>query len=169
MSEEQKVMWSETIVDDYVFDLHNINEKTFDVTARSWAISIANQGRGVEKNQLRNFYDKVLELEEKAVNIEDDKFGSNVLPFVKMLKSKVAYAKNRQTAPINRAFELFMNTSIDKITDKVSFMNFKLLFEAVVGFYKKYNNQEKDRYFEDKTLNNQRHNGANQNYGGKKW
>ncbi len=39
---------------------------------------------------------KFWNLEEKALNSTEDEFLKKVLPFVKMLNSKVAYAKNKQ-------------------------------------------------------------------------
>ncbi len=33
---------------------------------KKWALVIANADRGVEKNQLRNFYEKVLEFRRKS-------------------------------------------------------------------------------------------------------
>lgn len=133
----EPIDWQNRIEGDFVFHLKQITEKTFDITAHKWALVIANADKGVEKNQLRNFYDKVLELEEKAVNTDENEFKLKVLPFVKMLKSKVAYAKNKQTSPVNKAFELFMNNALDQITSKEEFLNFKYLFEAIVGFYRK--------------------------------
>ena len=87
--------WKEKENGDFIFDLANITAKIFDETAKKWALVIANVDKGVEKNQLRNFYEKVLELEEKALNSTEDEFLKKVLPFVKMLNSKVAYAKSR--------------------------------------------------------------------------
>ena len=53
--------WKEKENGDFIFDLANITAKIFDETAKKWALVIANADRGVEKNQLRNFYEKVLE------------------------------------------------------------------------------------------------------------
>ena len=58
--------WRQKENNDFVFSLSTITEKTFDVTAQKWSLVIANSDRGVEKNQLRNFYDKVLELFQKT-------------------------------------------------------------------------------------------------------
>ncbi len=129
------INWQNKIEGDFIFSLKQITEKTFDITAHKWALVIANADKGVKKNQLRNFYDKVLELEEKAINTDENEFKRKVLPFVKMLKSKVAYAKNKQTSPVNKAFELFMNNAIDQIMNKEEFLNFKYLLEAIIGFY----------------------------------
>lgn len=129
--------WKEKENGDFIFDLANITSKTFDVTAEKWAKVIANADRGVEKNQLRNFYDKALELEEKAINSNEEEFKAKILPFVKMLNSKVAYAKNKQQGSVNQAFVEFMNEAIRQIVNKETFANFKFLFEAIIGFYQK--------------------------------
>jgi CRISPR-associated protein Csm2 len=121
----------------FEFNLHNITETTYDKTAQKWALVIANQGKGVEKHQLRNFYDKVLELYEKAQNKDDKEFRQEILPFIRMLRSKVYYAKNKQNSPVNDAFVEFFNYALDQIDNKKSFENFKYLLEAIVGFYQK--------------------------------
>ena len=128
---------------DFIFDLSNITAKTFDVTAEKWSKVIVNADRGIEKNQLRNFYDKVLELEEKAINATDDEFKVKVLPFIKMLNSKVAYAKNKQQGSVNEAFVIFMNEAIKQVKNKESFTNFRFLFEAILGFFEKENKWQK--------------------------
>ena len=129
--------WREKENGDFVFDLSNITEKTFDITAQKWALVIANADRGVEKHQLRNFYDKVLELYEKTINVDEVEFKSKVLPFIKMLNSKVVYARNKQQGAVNEAFVNFMQEALKQIDSKESFINFKYLFEAVIGFYEK--------------------------------
>lgn len=155
--------WREKENGDFVFDLANITAKTFDITAKKWALVIANaknnpkdRSGGVEKNQLRNFYDKVLELEEKALNSTEEEFQKKVLPFVKMLNSKVAYAKNKQTSPVNMAFVHFMTEAIGQVKSIETFKNFKYLFEAVVGFY------QKGIFLKESEQNNNNHNNRNQ-------
>jgi CRISPR type III-A-associated protein Csm2 len=146
--------WKEKENGDFIFDLKNITAKTFDVTAEKWSKVIANADRGVEKNQLRNFYDKVLELEEKAINADDNEFEKKVLPFIKMLNSKVTYAKNKQQGSVNEAFVIFMRESIAQIDSKESFANFRFLFEAVIGFYQK----DKNVLKRDNTYNKNKRN-----------
>jgi len=102
----------------------------FDEVALEWADRIS-RGR-MNKNQLRNFYDKVLELYEKSLYTEN--FEEEVLPFVKMLNSKVAYAVNRGVA--NNDFKTMMNDCISQIKTKEDLEVFKYFFEAVIGFYK---------------------------------
>lgn len=138
--------WKEKENGDFIFDLENIDEKTFDVTAQKWSRVIANTERGMEKNQLRKFYDKVLEFEEKSNKVNDDAFKKKVLPFIKMLNSKVIYAKNKQNGSVNIAFVEFMQDAIGKIQDKNTLLNFKYLYESILGFYEK-ENPRKNLFF----------------------
>ncbi len=102
------------------------DKELFNKTAKEWAERIER----TKKTQVRNFYDKVLELESdiKKKGFED------VLPFIKMLNSKVAYAVNRKVA--SREFQEMMESCISQIDSKEKFKTFKLFFEAVIGFYK---------------------------------
>jgi CRISPR-associated protein Csm2 len=115
-----------------VLDYHKDSE-LFNETAQMWAKEICGTRRdcGVKSTQLRNFYEKVMELEEKA---ERENFDE-VLPFVKMLNSKVAYAKTRGT--VNDIFVTMMNQCISQVNTRDTLKLFKLFFEAVIGFYPK--------------------------------
>ena len=115
------------IVLDYIKDVELFNE-----TAAAWASEICGDRREcqVKSTQLRNFYEKVLELYEKS---EKEEF-SEVLPFVKMLNSKVHYALGRRH--VSPSFEKFMNQCISQVQTKEQLKVFKLFFEAIIGFYK---------------------------------
>ena len=104
----------------------------FNKTAEKWAKEI---GKGVKNTQIRKFYDKVLKLYEKSQK-EDFR---EILPFVKMLNSKVAYASQRSSGGkklVNEVFVEMMNECINQIDSKEKLENFKLFFEAVLGFHK---------------------------------
>ena len=122
------------IVLDYKKDKELFNE-----TAKSWAEKIGVGKGGVQNTQIRKFYDKVLELDDKAKRLDEEEFGEDVLPFVKMLNSKVAYASQRNSAGgklVNKAFVDMMNSCIAQVDSKERLHNFKLFFEAVIGFHK---------------------------------
>lgn len=109
----------------------------FNETAKKWAQNIGTGKGGVQNTQIRKFYDKVLELYEKSQNQEED--FSEILPFVKMLNSKVAYASSRNSAGgklVNQKFVEMMNSCINQINSKEDLKVFKLFFEAVIGFHK---------------------------------
>jgi len=111
-----------------------ITPELFDSVAKEWADRIANAKPEMKKNQIRNFYDKVLELYEKSKYSKN--FNEEVLPFVKMLNSKVAYALNRSPKVANYEFKEMMESCINQVNTKKDLEVFKYFFEAVIGFYK---------------------------------
>jgi CRISPR-associated protein Csm2 len=82
--------------------------------------------------QVRNFYDYVLKLLDRVDNGE--KFD-NILPFVKMLNSKVHYAEARKHVSIE--FSEMIKKCVSQVDSKETLRTFKLFFEAVIGFSKK--------------------------------
>ena len=105
----------------------------FNTTAQQWAKAICGTRRdcGVKSTQLRNFYEKVMELKSES----EKKNFDEVLPFVKMLNSKVSYARTR--GHVNQEFVEMMQQCIAQVNTKESLAVFKLFFEAVIGFYPK--------------------------------
>ena len=110
------------------------DSKLFDEVAQKWAEKIYGNEKDplTNKNQIRNFYDKVLEFYD-AIFIKKDKTYEELEPFIKMLNSKVEYAKGRKVA--KGAFVDFMKKGINEIKNEEDLKNFKLLFEAVIGFF----------------------------------
>jgi len=106
-------------------------------TAKKYAENIGAGRGGVQNTQIRKFFDQVLDLNQKAKHTDD--FAGEILPFVKMLNSKVAYASTRKGAGgniINKPFVDMMNSCINQINTKEKLEVFKLFFEAVIGFHK---------------------------------
>lgn len=100
----------------------------------------------LNSTQLRRFYNDLKELKENltkagirdwtepTANIEIFK---EHLVYVKLLKSKVAYAKGRKTVPAE--FEELIRTCIDQINDDPrDFKAFTVFMEAVVGYFYMY-------------------------------
>lgn len=117
---------------DYKKDSELLNK-----TAEKWANDIGAGRDGVQNTQIRKFFDQVLDLNNKAKHSDD--FEGEVLPFVKMLNSKVAYASSRNSAGgklINKTFVDMMNSCINQVDSKESLGVFKLFFESVIGFHK---------------------------------
>ncbi len=112
-----------------ILDLKQDRE-LLNTTAKEWAGEIAR----TKKTQVRNFYDKILELEGK---LQKEKF-EDVYPFIKMLNSKVAYGVSRRV--VSKEFQDMMEQCLNQITcddnGKKKFEVFKLFFEAVLGFFK---------------------------------
>ena len=110
-----------------VLDLKQ-DPELLDSTAREWAEAI----NRTKKTQVRNFYDKVLELQE---DIKRDGFD-NVYPFIMMLNSKVAYGVSRRV--VSKEFQEMMEQCLKEIKEKKNeqtFRTFQLFFEAVLGFF----------------------------------
>jgi len=84
----------------------------------------------ITTTQYRKFYDKVIELAQKAQNSSN--FEVEVLPFVKMLISKAQYSANRKACRYE--FVKFMKKSINGVENKEHLDNFKLFLEAIIGF-----------------------------------
>jgi len=119
---------------DYTKDSELFNE-----TALKWAEKIGIGKGGVQNTQMRKFYDQVLNLQQKAKQMSDEDFQSDLLPFVKMLNSKVAYASTRNSGGgkiVNKAFVDMMSSCINQVSNKRDLNTFKLFFEAVIGFHK---------------------------------
>ena len=133
---DKSIEWNKSRLDNnFLFDLTKLEASTLDDVAQNWAIVIANAPRGVKSSQLRMFYDKIDELYYKSLNMHRDEFQTKVLPLVKMVRSKVYNAKNKQPAVVNETFVVFMESAIKQVNNKETLKNFKFLFEAVVGFY----------------------------------
>jgi len=119
---------------DYTKDSELFNE-----TALKWAEKIGTGKGGVQNTQMRKFYDQVLNLQQKAKQMSDEDFQSDLLPFVKMLNSKVAYASTRNSGGgkiVNKTFVDMMSSCINQVSNKKDLNTFKLFFEAVIGFHK---------------------------------
>lgn len=86
----------------------------------------------VKSTQMRKFYDKSLELHNKVFVDKED--FSDILPFIKMLNSKIEYAYSREL--VSKSFKEVMNTCINQVNNSNDLKNFKLFFEAIIGFYK---------------------------------
>lgn len=101
----------------------------------------ARDGRNGEKNrstQLRKFYDELLMWHEKvhlehSTQKKNDKFAE-VVPYIKMMKAKVAYAFGR--GHVDQRFKDLFSHLVDQITDVGSLKHAKLFLEAFMGFYK---------------------------------
>lgn len=95
------------------------------------------QRNSITSAQLRKFYnefkglEKKLQFKAKTPDLEEAAF-KGILPLVKMVKSKVAYASGGNKVP--RTFADWLNRNVDAIGTTKDFKAFLLHFEAVVGF-----------------------------------
>lgn len=109
----------------------------FDSTAEYVAKVIAGEkgargSKGNKPTQIRRFYDEVVMWEEK-IRHDRDRF-KEYLPFIRMLNAKVAYARGRDHVDDN--FVKLVNHCISQVGSEADMRNFKLFFEAFMGFYK---------------------------------
>ena len=105
----------------------------FDGVARGAAKHVAGGDRN-QKNkpsQLRQFYDELVMWEEKVQR--DERRFREYLPFIRMLNAKAAYAAGRKHVDDN--FVNLMHHCLGQVDDARALRNFKLFFEAFMGFY----------------------------------
>lgn len=122
---------------------YKTNLELFNTVAEDYANKISD---GVQNTQIRKFYDYVLEYNEKSRNLTNEEFKADILPFIKMLNSKVAYASTRTSGGkklVNDAFVNMMKECILSVKEKDDLANFKLFFEAVIGFHKSLESKNK--------------------------
>ena len=101
-------------------------------TAEQVAKTIGQNERGNKPTQIRQFYEEVVMWEERARQ-NPDRFAE-YLPFIRMLNAKAAYAKGRKNVDEN--FVALIDHCLKQVDDAESLRNFKLFFEAFLGFYK---------------------------------
>lgn len=106
----------------------------FDGIARKAAKAVAGDQRNQanKPSQIRQFYDELVMWEEKA-RATPERFPE-LLPFIRMLNAKAAYAKGRRHVDDN--FVDFIACCVGQVEDYTGLRNFKIFFEAFLGFYK---------------------------------
>jgi len=113
------------------------SDSLFDSTAEELAKIMAENTKSNKPSQIRKFYDELWMWTEKAKDRE--KFVE-LLPLIKMMKAKVAYAKGREL--VTEEFSLWFGHCMDRVRSENpeegvrALMNFRTLFEAFLGFYK---------------------------------
>ena len=87
----------------------------------------------IKSSQLRKFYADVKSLERTwEYQGRSEAAFLGVLPQIKILKAKAAYARGRGVVP--PAFTQWINSHVDAVSTAADFKAFLLHFEAVVGF-----------------------------------
>lgn len=115
----------------------------FDKTAQDVAESFLGKNKkgcdiGVTSSQLRKIFDEVKRFEQLLL-VSPGQWEKQ-LPYIKMIKSKVAYSvarasKEKEKAGIYKNLEEFLSSSIDLIKKEEDYHVFVSLFEATYGFY----------------------------------
>ncbi len=117
----------------FVDDDRKLDPALFDETASRAAKQVAACGSQMNKStQLRRFYDELVMWEEK-VRQNPDRFDE-YLPFIRMLKAKVAYAEGRKL--VDGAFVDLLGQTIDFVRGADDLRIAKLFMESFLGFYK---------------------------------
>lgn len=109
-----------------------LNADLFDAVAKRVARKIAEDRNGNKPSQIRQFYDELAMWEEK-VRQSPERFAE-YLPFIRMLNAKAAYAEGRKHVDTN--FVALIAHCLGQVSDEKTLRNFKLFFEAFLGFYK---------------------------------
>jgi CRISPR-associated protein Csm2 len=123
-------------------DLAAPSADTFDTLAEKIARSLSEaRGDTNKPTQLRRFYDEIVMWEQKVKQSPEQ--YPQMLPMIRMLNAKAAYAEGRRL--VDRNFGQFMRNNLRDLDEEKpqTFYNFKLLFEAVLGFLKLYNESNK--------------------------
>lgn len=90
----------------------------------------------VSPTQLRKFFDEVKSYEKYFVSSNKSKWEEKK-PYIKMLKSKIAYAVARKkvTKGVYKNLEKFIFDCVNSVNEEKDYFVFLSLFEAVYGFY----------------------------------
>ena len=110
------------------------SEKAEDLAKRIYKEQQDSRGKANKPTQIRKFYDEVLRFN-GIVKTNPAEF-ENILPYLKMLNAKAAYAMGRDL--VSKGFKDFISSSLNQIKDKNDFDLFVGLFEAFMGYYKFY-------------------------------
>ncbi len=120
-----------------------LDPELFSAKAEGLAKKIYQEGVN-EKNkpnkpsQVRKFFDEVMRFD-SMLKADPSEFD-NILPYIKMLNAKAAYAVGRKL--ISEGFKDFITSSLTQVKDKDDFDAFAGLFEAFIGYYKFYRPSE---------------------------
>lgn len=105
-----------------------------DKRTRQWKVK--KDDKANKPSQIRKIYDELCMWEQKAHDVET---FAKLLPFIKMMNAKVAYARGREL--VDDKFVAWFSTCMDQIresneTGLNTFKNFRTHFEAFLGFFK---------------------------------
>jgi CRISPR-associated protein Csm2 len=117
-----------------------IKPDLFSVDAESLAKKVAEEGTKTcnKRSQIRKFYDEVLNFSARVG--KDNAEFEKMIPYLKMLNAKAAYAKGRGL--ISDTFKNFISISLQQLNDRDDFEVFAGLFEAFMGYYRFYRSSE---------------------------
>lgn len=111
-----------------------LKPELFSTVAEELAKSLAADEKTNKRSQVRKFYDEVLRLNSLARTAQEE--WEYIVPYVNMLIAKATYAQGRKL--VTEDFVGFMKNSITQIQGPQDLDVFCNLFEAFMGFYRKY-------------------------------
>ena len=113
-----------------------IDPELFSSKAEELAKKIFNEktSKANKTTQIRKFYEEVLRFD-SITKTNPSEFES-VLPYLKMINAKAAYAAGRDL--ISSGFKDFISDSLKQVNDRKDFEVFASLFESFIGYYKFY-------------------------------
>jgi CRISPR-associated protein Csm2 len=110
------------------------SEKADALAKNIYREQVESRGKANKPTQIRKFYDEVIRFD-SIVKTSPAEF-ENILPYLKMLNAKAAYALGRDL--VSKGFKDFITYSLGQIHTKEDFEVFADLFEAFMGYYKFY-------------------------------
>lgn len=108
----------------------------FDTVAETIAKQLR-QGSSNKTAQVRRFYDDMLRFRAAARADKSDEAFGKLLPHIRMLNAKAAYASQRKGEGgnlVDESFRAFLRTMLGQVKDRQTLENACTLFEAVIGF-----------------------------------
>jgi CRISPR-associated protein Csm2 len=117
----------------------------FDTHAKVIADALAASKGSNKSSQIRRFYDELLRYQQAANRASEQEFN-RLLPFIKMLNARAAYAQQRKADKnplVTSQFTDFLRALLDKVADTKTLRHACTMFEAVIGFSPK--DSPKDR------------------------
>ncbi len=128
----------------YNSDGKTVQKDLFDAVALKVAQSFKGKNRmgkeiGVTSTQLRRIFDEVKRFEQ-ILALQENQWEKQ-LPYIKMIKSKVAYSVARaakqksEEKGVYKNLEAFISSGVDLIKTQEDYHIFVNLFEAAYGFY----------------------------------
>jgi CRISPR-associated protein Csm2 len=105
-------------------------------TAEAMAKALTAHSKMNKPSQMRRFFDELTLWHQRSRECTDEQFAE-LLPRIKMLKAKAAYAQGREH--VDETFFRMVKAMIDPLSNKTELERAKLFFEAVLGFSKMHN------------------------------
>ena len=115
-----------------------VNPKLYSDVAERAAQYVAQDTNRNKPAQLRRFYDELVLLHDKVMR-EPAEFEGQ-LPFIQMLKAKVAYATGRRN--VDETFRSLLSQVVNQTVDVETLRQARLFMEAFMAYYKVYRSSE---------------------------